>query len=225
MCEEHTQCMLCRFGNMRNTSHQVAHLRMNSAWVCSNQIYSDSCTERHEREQERDTELCAALRSRCERQRSRWRALHTMPRTTRLAVAGCLDTPDCNDLAGGASRSANARGDIEGTANVGACETRACCSIGALAFAVGTTVGRARAGRCAARALNAIRMLAVPALQATGLTNWAALRLQVDIRVIIIVGCISGRGPYAIWCRNFFLSAISFEFFDYLCFEFIQPFV
>ena len=154
---------------------------MNSAWVCSNQIYSDSCTERHEREQDRDTELCAALRSRCERQRSRWRTLHAMARTTGLvAVGGCLDAVDGNNFASRAYRSANTRGGIERTADVGACETRARGGIRAVAVAVGTTAGRARAGRCAARALDAIWMLAVPALQATGLANWAALRLQVD---------------------------------------------
>ncbi len=172
--------MLGPFGNMRNKSHQVAALNVNSARVCSNQIYSDSsCAKTHECEQERNTELRAAQCTRCERQRSRWRTLHAMATTTGLvAVGGCLDAVDGNNFASGAYRIANARGGIERTANVGACETRALGGIRAVAVPVGTTAGRARAGRCAAGALDAIRITAVPALQATGLADWAALHLQ-----------------------------------------------
>ena len=123
---------------------KVAHAKMNYAWVCSNQIYSDSC-ERHEREQERDTKLFVTQRVRCEVQCSRRRAIHAMASMSRLAVGRRLDAIDCSDPAGRAYGSANARDNIERTASVGACETRARCCIRAVAVAVRTTAGRARA--------------------------------------------------------------------------------
>ncbi len=102
-------------------------------------------------------------------QSTQWRAQLSL-----VAVGGCLDAVDSSDLAGRAYRSANARGRIERTANVGACETRARSGIWAVTVAVGTTAGRARAGGRALGALDAIWIFAVPALQATGLANWAA---------------------------------------------------
>ena len=82
-----------------------------------------------------------------------------------------------------AYRSANACGGVERTADrVRASETRALCSIRAVAVAVGTTAGRARAGGLAAGALLAIWVIAVPALQATNLAASAA-------KIFLFIAC------------------------------------